>query len=174
MKGSGEARTIREYKYDSHGKIAEVKEYPGFEKGKSVCIKKAYTYDNLDRVISVIYKCGNEIPESYQYDKNNYITGNQRTVVNEYDADNRLSKVTLVSVDKSKGQNEQVIQENLYNGNGQRVRKCEGEKKTNYFYQDGIVSYTTEDVKGNSSLKNEICYTGGIYDAATELYYLKL
>ena len=153
--------------------------------------------------------------------------------------------MTLVSVDKSKGQNEQVIQENLYNGNGQRVRKCEGEKKTNYFYQDGIVSYTTEDdsnqkavqnmigldenvisaeqtvkgaretgddsyrcflynkdiqgstisilnesedgelsyeygdfgettVKGNSSLKNEICYTGGIYDAATELYYLKL
>ena len=348
MKGRGEARTVREYKYDSHGKVAEVKEYPGFAKGKSVCIKKAYTYDNLDRVISMFYKCGNEILESYQYqyDKNNYITqktevvntsqkdddkvnatkdytydalgrlikteaadhrnqdkkqvtsyeydkvgnrtkrisgseetaytyngldqllsaetstgktayiydengnqiketdtGNQRTVVNEYDADNRLSKVTLVSVDKSKGQNEQVIQENLYNGNGQRVRKCEGEKKTNYFYQDGIVSYTTEDgsnqkavqnmigldenvisaeqtvkgaretgddsyryflynkdiqgstisilnesgdgelsyeygdfgetkVKGNSSLKNEICYTGGIYDAATELYYL--
>ena len=64
--------------------------------------------------------------------------------------------MTLVSVDKSKGQNEQVIQENLYNGNGQRVRKCEGEKKTNYFYQDGIVSYTTEDDSNQKAVQNMI------------------
>ena len=95
MKGSGEARTIREYKYDSHGKIAEVKEYPGFEKGKSVCIKKAYTYDNLDRVISVIYKCGNEIPESYQYDKNNYITRKTEDLNTSQKDDDKVNKLEI-------------------------------------------------------------------------------
>ena len=66
------------------------------------------------------------------------------TTVNVYDAENRLSKVTRTS-QASAGTEETFVQENLYNGDGQRVQKKEGAKVTNYFYQDGVVSYTTDD-----------------------------
>ena len=66
-----------------------------------------------------------------------------------YDAENRLSKVTRTST-VADGTEESFVQENLYNGDGQRIQKKEGAKITNYFYQDGVVSYTTnanDDVK---------------------------
>lgn len=34
---------------------------------------------------------------------------------------------------------EAVNQENLYNGNGKRIQKKEGNNVVNYFYQDGVV-----------------------------------
>ena len=37
-----------------------------------------------------------------------------------------------------------MIQQNRYNGDGQRIQKVEGSKTTNYYYQDGVVSYTTD------------------------------
>ncbi len=33
-----------------------------------------------------------------------------------------------------------MIQQNRYNGDGQRIQKVEGSKITNYYYQDGVVS----------------------------------
>ncbi|MGN1166607.1 MAG: DNRLRE domain-containing protein [Lachnospiraceae bacterium] len=346
--------TIREYTYDAHGKVSEIKEYPDFADGGNTCITKSYAYDALDRVTTMVYKKGTEVLESYayKYDKNNNITekteinntpstdadkvnetkaytynalgqliktevtdhrdndskqtisyqydkagnrtkkikgsaetsytyngldqlltavterggaeesrstytydvnGNQiqevstkahTTTVNDYDADNRLSKATITSNGSGEsGSSTTFTQENLYNGDGQRIQKTEGAKETNYFYQDGVVSYTTEgsadtkaiqnllgvegnviaaeenvpaaDETANDSLKyylynkdiqgsttsilnengagelsyeyddfgeteingsgtfgNEICYTGGIYDASTGLYYL--
>ena len=128
-----------------------------------------------------------------------------------------------------------MIQQNRYNGDGQRIQKVEGSKTTNYYYQDGVVSYTTDgdnsqtsqnligtdgnilatqrygsdhtdyllyhkDIQGSSTslvkedgsadatyrytdfgettingdnkAENEVCYTGGIYDQSTGLYYL--
>ena len=47
-----------------------------------------------------------------------------------------------------------VTQENLYNGNGQRIKKSEGAKETNYFYQDGVVSYTTEGSGDTKAIQN--------------------
>ena len=128
-----------------------------------------------------------------------------------------------------------VIQQNRYNGDGQRIQKVEGSKTTNYYYQDGVVSYTTDGdnsqtsqnligtdgnilatqkygsdhtdyllyhkdiqgsttslvkedgsadatyrytdfgettINGDNKAENEVCYTGGIYDQSTGLYYL--
>ena len=36
-----------------------------------------------------------------------------------------------------------ITQSNLYNGNGQRVQKQEGDNTINYFYQGNNVLYTT-------------------------------
>lgn len=87
-----------------------------------------------------------KVMESYFYthDKN----GNQTmekdnvtnvTVENTYDVDNRLS--TSITTNKEK---EVVNEENLYNGKGKRIQKKEGNNIVNYFYQDGIVLYTTD------------------------------
>lgn len=290
IKGRDEKPLIREYTYDAQGKVAEIKEYPGL--AGNVCITKTYSYDNLDRVTSMVYKKGSEVLESYasKYDKNNQITekteinntpkteqdkvnltktytynalgqltktevtdhkdgdkketityeydkagnrtkkgkgsaqtsytyngldqlltavterdgekentvtyeydvnGNQVkesdtknhvTTVNEYDADNRLSKavITMPSAEAlpepvqepaseaaqgtesadnkestdNKDRIKTVTQENLYNGNGQRIKKSEGAKETNYFYQDGVVSYTTEGSGDTKAIQN--------------------
>lgn len=346
IKGSSQKPTVREYTYDTQGKVSEIKEYPGFASDTDTCITKTYTYDDFDRVSTMVYKKGSEVLESYayKYDKNNLITekteinntakqdadkvnvtkaytydalgqltkteitdhkdndkkssieytydkagnrigrvkgsaettytyngldqlltavterggsevsrstytydmnGNQvkesdtktnTTTVNSYDAENRLSKVTVTDASSGTGETTKVVQENLYNGEGQRICKTEGATEVNYFYQDGVVSYTTEgsadtkniqnllglegniiaaeecttdnynyhlyqkDVQGSTSsildetgagelsyeyddfgeteqkgtdtFQNEICYTGGIYDATTGLYYL--
>lgn len=146
-----------------------------------------------------------------------------------YDVDNRLDTYTQTEGTKV------TTQSNLYNGDGQRIQKQEGDNTINYFYQDGNVLYTTngdgdktshnfrglegntistirynlsgleyyvynKDIKGSTSnivdnnnnakisyiysdfgeteevgdktFYNEICYTGGIYDESTSLYYL--
>ena len=128
-----------------------------------------------------------------------------------------------------------VIQQNIYNGEGQRIQKVDGDETTNYYYQNGVVAYTTDangeqnsqnligtdgnvlaterfqqnatqyylynkdiqestsslvkedgsadatyqytdfgetTIQGDDQAKNEVCYTGGIYDQSTGLYYL--
>lgn len=129
-----------------------------------------------------------------------------------------------------------LTQNNRYNGNGQRIRKAEAGKTTNYYYQGDMVLYTTDGTgeknsfnlyglegnviasgrytgscagqyltynkelrgsvtsllkadgscalayqytdfgettqRGDADIENEICYTGGIYDESTGLYYL--
>ena len=198
----------------------------------------AYTYNGLDQLQTATKEKGTAVDEvrQYSYDAN----GNQTDVKNTktgqtesytYDAENRLSKVSVTDKDGKTG----VIQQNRYNGDGQRIQKVEGSKTTNYYYQDGVVSYTTDgdnsqtsqnligtdgnilatqrygsdhtdyllynkDIQGSSTslvkedgsadatyrytdfgetkingdnkVENEVCYTGGIYDQRTGLYYL--
>lgn len=214
-----------------------------------------YTYNGLDQLKTAVTELGEVTRNhrSYEYDMN----GNQIkesdsktgiTVTHEYDTENRLSKATITAptgTDSETPEGEAAMksltQENLYNGNGQRIQKKEGSDVTNYFYQDGVVSYTTgedtevkqiqnllgleenvigaetsttnqeqakvisyflynkdiqgsttsilnhagtgelsyeyddfgqTEIHGSSDLENEICYTGGIYDESTGLYYL--
>ena len=198
----------------------------------------AYTYNGLDQLQTATKEKGTTVDEvrQYSYDAN----GNQTDVKNTktgqtesytYDAENRLSKVSVTDKDGKTG----VIQQNRYNGDGQRIQKVEGSKTTNYYYQDGVVSYTTDGdnsqtsqnligtdgnilatqrygsdhtdyllyhkdiqgsttslvkedgsadatyrytdfgettINGDNKAENEVCYTGGIYDQSTGLYYL--
>ena len=198
----------------------------------------SYTYNGLDQLKTSTKEKRTAVDEvrQYSYDAN----GNQTDVKNTktgqtesytYDAENRLSKVAVTDKDGKTA----VIQQNRYNGEGQRIQKVEGSKTTNYYYQDGVVSCTTDgensqtsqnligtdgnilatqrygsdhtdyllynkDIQGSSTslvkengsadatyqytdfgettingdnkVENEVCYTGGIYDQSTGLYYL--
>ena len=198
----------------------------------------AYTYNGLDQLQTATKEKGTAVDEvrQYSYDAN----GNQTDVKNTktgqtesytYDAENRLSKVAVTDKDGKTA----VIQQNRYNGEGQMIQKVEGSKTTNYYYQDGVVSYTTDGensqtsqnligtdgnilatqrygsdhtdyllyhkdiqgsttslvkedgsadatyrytdfgettINGDNKAENEVCYTGGIYDHSTGLYYL--
>ena len=191
----------------------------------------------MDQLKTAIREKGIAVEElrQYSYDTNrnqtdikNTKTGEDQTYV--YDAENRLSQVSVTKDGKTA-----VIQQNIYNGEGQRIQKVDGDETTNYYYQDGVVAYTTDangeqnsqnligtdgnvlaterfqqnttqyylynkDIQGGTSslvkedgsadatyqytdfgettiqgddqAKNEVCYTGGIYDQSTELYYL--
>ena len=197
----------------------------------------SYTYNGLDQLKTSTKEKGTAVEEvrQYDYDANgnqtdvkNTKTGENQTYV--YDAENRLSQVSV-----TKDGNTAVIQQNIYNGEGQRIQKIDGDETINYYYQDGVVAYTTDangeqnsqnligtdgnvlaterfqqnatqyylynkDIQGGTSslvkedgsadatyqytdfgettiqgddqAKNEVCYTGGIYDQSTGLYYL--
>ena len=95
----------------------------------------AYTYNGLDQLQTATKEKGTAVDEvrQYSYDAN----GNQTDVKNTktgqtesytYDAENRLSKVSVTDKDGKTA----VIQQNRYNGDGQRIQKVEGSKTTNY------------------------------------------
>ena len=191
----------------------------------------------MDQLKTVIREKGIVVEElrQYSYDTNrnqtdikNTKTGEDQTYV--YDAENRLSQVSV-----TKDRKTAVIQQNSYNGEGQRIQKVDVDETINYYYQDGVVAYTTDangkqnsqnligtdgnvlaterfqqnatqyylynkDIQGSTSslvkedgsadatyqytdfgettiqgddqAKNEVSYTGGIYDQSTGLYYL--
>jgi RHS repeat-associated protein len=112
----------------------------------------------LDQLKTAIREKGIAVEElrQYSYDTNrnqtdikNTKTGEDQTYV--YDAENRLSQVSVTKDGKTA-----VIQQNIYNGEGQRIQKIDGETM----------------IQGYDQAKNEVCYTGGIYDQSTGLYYL--
>ena len=197
----------------------------------------SYTYNGRDQLKTSTKEKGTAVEEvrQYDYDANgnqtdvkNTKTGENQTYV--YDAENRLSQVSVTKDGKIS-----VIQQNTYNGEGQRIQKVDGDEMTNYYYQDGVAAYTTDadgnqnsqnligtegnilaterfkgddtqyylynkDIQGSTTslvkedgsadatyqytdygetiihgddqAKNEVCYTGGIYDQSTGLYYL--
>ena len=227
-KNDDKTKTVT-YTYDKAGN--RIKEDDG-------TTQTAYTYNGLDQLQTATKEKGTAVDEvrQYSYDAN----GNQTDVKNTktgqtesytYDAENRLSKVSVTDKDGKTA----VIQQNHYNGDGQRIQKVEGSKTTNYYYQDGVVSYTTDGdniqtsqnligtdgnilatqrygsdhtdyllynkdiqgsttslvkedgsadatyrytdfgettINGDNKAENEVCYTGGIYDHSTGLYYL--
>ena len=160
-KKNDQIKTIT-YTYDNVGN--RIKEDDG-------TTKTAYTYNGLDQLKSSTKEKGTTVEEvrQYSYDAN----GNQTDVKNTktgktesyiYDAENRLSKV---SVTDNKDGKTVVIQENRYNGDGQRIQKVEGSETTNYYYQDGVVSYTTDRTDDQNS-QNLIGTDGNIL--ATQRY----
>ncbi|NCE97679.1 RHS repeat-associated core domain-containing protein [Emergencia sp. 1XD21-10] len=261
----GEAeKYIYTYNYDDQIVEEVRKNVYSTETDKQINERRYYEYDNLGRMVlgngirytyDTVGNCLTETEKGitttstynslnqlitkgsavYSYDAN----GNQIKEVDgnavkdfSYDADNRLDTVTY-----TENGAEVFRQENLYNGQGQRIAKYEqvqgkdseethyaygcgsvvftdgsvGKKSLNllgdagniiaaerdaetgkdyYFYNKDIRASTTSilDSSGNCAnsyecsdfgettvhgdLYNEICYTGGIYDASTGLYYL--
>ena len=142
------------YTYDKVGnRLAE-------DKGDT---KTTYDYNGLDQVkTSTTWKDGTvQENKQYVYDKNGNEIGQTNGTTGEilyrtYDAENRL---TEFSVNKD-GKNA-VVQQNRYNGDGQRIQRVEGDKTTNYYYQDGVVSYTT-DGKGEQTSQDLLGTDGNV------------
>lgn len=125
--------------------------------------KTTYDYNGLDQVTtSTTWKDGTaQENKQYAYDKNGNEIGQTNSKTGEilyrtYDAENRL---TEVSVNKD-GKNA-IVQQNHYNGDGQRIQRVEGDQTTNYYYQDGVVSYTT-DGKGEQTSQDLLGTDGNI------------
>ncbi|MGI6501485.1 MAG: DNRLRE domain-containing protein [Anaerostipes sp.] len=199
--------------------------------------KTSYDYNGLDQVKTATTAKGTAVDEVKQYDYD--VNGNEveqsstktgQTIKRTYDTKNQLSTVST-----AKNESSTLVQTNAYNGDGQRIQKIEGSNVANYYYQDGVVSSTTDgtgaqtcqnliglegniigtqryasdttsyysynkDIQGsttslikedgtadatymytdfgetttsgNNTVKNEVCYTGGIYDSSTGQYYL--
>ena len=142
------------YTYDKVGnRLAE-------DKGDT---KTTYDYNGLDQVkTSTTWKDGTvQENKQYVYDKNGNEIGQTNGTTGEilyrtYDAENRL---TEVSVNKD-GKNA-VVQQNRYNGDGQRIQRVEGDQTTNYYYQDDVVSYTT-DGKGEQTSQDLLGTDGNV------------
>ena len=158
----------------------------------------SYTYNGLDQLLIAVTERDGEQERTitYEYDVNgNQVkesdSKSQVTTVNEYDAENRLSRAVITMPEPeplpgdvaepgsgaATGQASEVAetdgtasgnriktitQENLYNGDGQRVRKSEGAKETYYFYQDGVVSYTVEGKKETKAVQNLLGLEGNV------------
>ena len=123
----------------------------------------------MDQLKTAIREKGIAVEElrQYSYDTNrnqtdikNTKTGEDQTYV--YDAENRLSQVSVTKDGKTA-----VIQQNIYNGEGQRIQKIDGDETINYYYQDGVVAYTT-DTNGNQNSQNLIGTDGNVL--ATERF----
>ena len=142
------------YEYDKVGNRTSVN-----ENGKVT----TYTYNGLDQALTATKSEGTSVSEQiqYSYDANGneisqHSTKTGATTKKSYDAENRLSKVSVEKDEKTT-----TIQENQYNGDGQRIRKTEGETVKNYYYQDGVVSYTT-DAKGEQMSQDLLGTDGNI------------
>lgn len=225
----GDQKKTVTYTYDNAGN--RLSEDDGNE-------KTTYAYNGLDQIKTATVEKGQAVDSvrQYSYDGSGNETEVKNTKTGErtlkaYDARNRLSEVAVMTKDGKTG----VVQQNKYNGEDQRIQKIEGDATTNYYYQDGLVSYTTDGegeqtsqnliglegniigtqrydgektsyylyhkdiqgsttslikedgtadatyrytdfgettIEGDNKAGNEVCYTGGIYDSTTGLYYL--
>ncbi|MEE1039005.1 MAG: polymorphic toxin-type HINT domain-containing protein [Eubacterium sp.] len=105
-----------------------------------------YTYNSLNQLVSSSEDTEgvNTSEKTYVYDKNgsqlsetDSITGESRTMT--YDAAGNMSRLVAKN-----GDTITLTQENVYNGNGQRIRKTEADDTINYYYQGANVLYTTD------------------------------
>ena len=124
----------------------------------------------MDQLKTAIREKGIAVEElcQYSYDTNrnqtdikNTKTGEDQTYV--YDAENRLSQVSMTKDGKTA-----VIQQNIYNGEGQRIQKIDGDETINYYYQDGVVAYTT-DTNGNQNSTQYYLYNKDIQGSTSIL-----
>ena len=249
----GDNTEIRSHEYTVRGQLSDTNisvngvaeqpyHYTYDEEGNRTSVQNGYTttyeYNGLNQMTKQTVQLYGGIVTNYVYDKSgNQTRENADTEGNKklyrYDPFNRL-----VSVEKKTGNADYVtMQKNYYNGDDARVYSCTGNTETDYFYQQGKLSYTvneadnsisrylyggnngvivreessnccfyTKDIKGSTmsllsetgeplvtydyddygitkrktaaantsgiGIDNEICYSGGVYDKETSLYYL--
>ena len=213
------------YEYDKVGNRTKV-----VETGKTT----SYTYNELNQVIRADISGSVSGYKTFEYDKrgnqiSEYDSLTDTYTLNEYDISNSLIRTREV-------QGEVVLSEqtNVYDGDGKRISKTENGVTTNYYYEGGLLLYTTDEadnrtslnitgtesnviagvryddgesvyfygkdikgstscitdangnvvvsyiyddwgqtiINGDTSFYNQICYTGGVYDELTKLYYL--
>ena len=106
-----------------------------------------YTYNDLNQLVysetSNLSTEKTTSKKTYSYDENGNNIKEVDSIKNitkemTYDVDNRLDTYTQTENNKT------TTQSNLYNGDGQRIQKSEGDNSINYYYQNGSVLYTTD------------------------------
>ena len=106
-----------------------------------------YTYNDLNQLVSSetsnLSTGKTTSKKTYSYDENGNNIKEVDSIKNitkemTYDVDNRLDTYTQTENNKT------TTQSNLYNGDGQRIQKSEGDNTINYYYQNGNVLYTTD------------------------------
>ena len=171
----------KEYTYDANGWLTQVREITPVMDGTEDETFTSYTYDSvgnritktddegtmtsayngLHQLVSTqLTSEGTTVPASrHTYDDNgNEITEEDlltgETITMSYDADDRMTSLT-----KTEDGAVTFTQTDLYDGDGQRIRKTETASMTDpltedqtqqtkvrdYFYQDGAVLYTSDD-----------------------------
>ena len=161
------------YTYDKVGNRLSMRD----ENTKTVT---SYTYNDLNQLISSTEsKLSNSEDivsnKNYSYDGNGNNIKEVDSIKNitkemTYDVDNRLDTYTETK------NNETTTQNNLYNGNGQRIQKQEGNNTINYYYQGSNVLYTTNG-EGDKTSHNFVGLEGNTistmrYDLTGLEYYV--
>ena len=138
-----------------------------------------YTYNDLNQLVSSetsnLSTGKTTSKKTYSYDENGNNIKEVDSIKNitkemTYDVDNRLDTYTQTENNKT------TTQSNLYNGNGQRIQKSEGDNTINYYYQNGNVLYTTDKDEKKTS-HNFVGLEGNIistmrYDLTGLEYYV--
>lgn len=139
-------------------------------------ISTVYIYNDLDQMIkSVETTDGKSYTTFYEYDQNGNrikITDeiNNTITENVYNVEGQLTAVAITKEEKTV-----TIQENEYNGDGQRISKNVNGIKTCYFYEGNVLLYTT-DGEGNKTSQNIIGPEGNTiasvrYDDGQKVYF---
>jgi len=137
------------------------------------------TYNSLNQQLTSIRKTGGNTASSKTYAYNG--NGNLKketdshtgiTVDNLYDEADRLVKATV-----TQSGTVSLVQDNVYNGNGQRIQKSDNGKRTDYYYHGSTVLYTTDQEGGKTSFNllgpsNSILASGRYDGAYANNYYL--
>ena len=121
----------------------------------------SYTYNGLDQLKTSTKEKGTAVEEVRQYD---------------YDANGNQNSQNLIGTDGNVLATERfqqnATQYYLYNkdiqGSTSSLVKEDGSADATYRYTD----FGETTINGDNKAENEVCYTGGIYDHSTGLYYL--
>ena len=164
----GKANKTLSYEYDKAGNRIKETKAETMKDGKQLETTDAYTYNNLNQLTgiaqSAILKAdgktvsydnqpigaytyddfGNQITsDEYEVDWDTKTTKKIKETRNTYDNANQLVKVE----ERKTGQNWTKLYESIYNGEGQRVRKIDGDSTngdyTMYFYMGGALAFST-------------------------------
>ena len=183
-KRNGNTTSSITYTYDAKGN--ETKEADSVAGTETI-----YAYDVLNQLSKVTRKAGEQVEltqENWYNGEGKRIQKSEKGTTTRYFYDNGQVLYTLNKEDEKTTQNLSGISDNVI-----ATKRYEGDDEGRlYFYNkdvkgstssilddnlNGIVSYDYDDYgvtekRGDEGFLNEICYTGGIYDDSTSLYYL--
>ncbi len=190
--------TSKDYTYDDLGRLTQVEKTVGQNSDevnytydnagnrltKTTDSKEfAYSYNGLNQLTSsteIEVGTNNQVESTtYTYDeKGNQITEsetrgtNQTVTSNDYTVDNQLKTVRI-----TENGNDMLVQDNLYDGSGQRISKVENEVETTYYYQGSSVLFTLDTGGNDKTTQNFLTTTGSVigtarYTTSDISYYL--
>lgn len=172
---NGDSSTLREYLYNSDGKIREIRDYPEFAVNPSGhYMSKRYEFDDLMRVTHMEYRSSlqpDRIRESYDYayDKNSNIIS--ESIKNDWStgAEGRANEVRTHTYDargrlvfteiQDRLKNDSKIITYTYDSVGNRLSEWDGATQTSYTYNSlNQMTGSEKNVTGNVTSQTAFVY----------------